>query len=152
MPIRNVVLTAPYGHAGQFGRYGNAADFATDLGNDVEDLRVFVGHYSVDVRDKLRAYSPNNIDPQLRDTMVANTEDVIAHISPSFAKPVETTAEDVDPLTAFLVATTSTELIRAGIRSGSSNQLVRCGVIPSSVPSGLSLDVQGYDPAKCLPR
>ena len=149
MPIRNVLLTAPYGHAGQFGRYGNDPDFATDLSHDLEDLHAFVGHYAVDVRDKLRAYQPGAIDAQLRETMVHNTEDVIAHISPFFAKPVTTTEEDVDAITAFLVATTSTDLIKAGLQSGSSTTLVRCGVIPSSVPSGLSLDTHGYDPAAC---
>lgn len=151
MPIRNALLTAPYGHAGQFGRYGNDPDFETDVINDLEDLRAFVAHYAVDLRDKLRAYKPEGIDPTLRTSMLANTEDIITHISPFFAKPAKTTEEDVDLITAFLIATTSTELVRAGLHSGTSTTAVRCGVIPASVPSGLSLDTQGYDPAKCLP-
>ena len=138
MPVRNIVFTAPYGHAGQFGRYGNDASFDTDLANDIADLREFVGHYAVDARDKLRAYSAAAIDPQLRATVVANTEDVIANISPLFAKPSNTPAEDVDAITAFLVATTSTELLRA-------KTLVRCDAIPTSVPSGLPLDIGDYD-------
>lgn len=138
MPIRNIALTAPYGHAGQFGRYGNAEDFATDLVNDIAGLREFVAYYSIDARDQLRAYSAANVDPELRATVVANTEDIVTHISPFFAKASTTLEEDVDPITAFLVATTSIELLRE-------KKIVRCDAIPTSVPSGLPLDVGAYD-------
>ena len=58
--LRNVELTGPYGHAGQFAT-----------------LRGFVDHYSEsDV--KLANYDVNQIDPLLRGTLLPTTADILA--------------------------------------------------------------------------
>jgi cytochrome c peroxidase len=59
-PLRNVELTGPYGHAGEF-----------------KILRDFIAHYSEsDV--KLRTYDPRQIDPILFGTIVDNLDAVLA--------------------------------------------------------------------------
>jgi cytochrome c peroxidase len=60
-PLRNVELTAPYGHAGEF-----------------VDLRAFIDHYSEsDV--KLMAYDAGQLEPLLRGTVIPNQLEVLAH-------------------------------------------------------------------------
>jgi len=148
-PLRNVVLTAPYGHAGQIGRFGNDVAFGTDVQDDIEDLRAFVAHYAVNPADNLRAYDVTQIEPRLQSSVQDNIEDVIAHIDPLFATGSPIVPADVDILTAFMVAQTSKTLIGAGIQSGVSARFALCGTIPASVPSGLALDADAQDEDGC---
>lgn len=59
-PLRNVELTAPYGHDGA-----------------IVDLRDFVAHYSQSDQ-KLLAYDPSQLEPLLQHTLVPNASAVIA--------------------------------------------------------------------------
>lgn len=151
-PLRNVVLTAPYGHAGEIGRFGNDPDFGVDVQHDIEDLRAFVAHYSVSPTDNLLAYDVSQIEPRLQITLLDNSADVISHIDPLFLHGSPIVPEDVDILTAFMVAQTSKSLIGAGLDSGSSARFALCGVIPASVPSGLPLDADRDDDDDCKPK
>lgn len=139
-PLRNVALTAPYGHAGQIGHFGNEVAFGDDLLNDIEDLRAFVAHYSVNPASNLRAYDVTQIESRLQGSILDNVDDVIAHIDPLFANGSPIVPGDVDILTAFMVAQTSKTLLGAGVDSGVSARFALCGTIPASVPSGLPLD------------
>jgi cytochrome c peroxidase len=86
-PLRNVELSAPYGHAGQFA-----------------ELRDFVDHYSEsDV--KLANYDVRQIDPSLRSTLLSNTTDILATRSGALAGLV-LTQQQIDDLTAYLRALT----------------------------------------------
>lgn len=86
-PLRNVELTAPYGHAGQF-----------------RELRDFVDHYS-DAGAKLRGYDSSQLDPLLQATLLANTEEILATIDPELEGLV-VPPEVADRITAFLRALT----------------------------------------------
>ena len=59
-PLRNVELTAPYGHDGA-----------------VISLRDFIAHYS-ESHDKLLAYDPTQLEPALRGTLVPNAAEILA--------------------------------------------------------------------------
>lgn len=59
-PLRNVELTAPYGHDGA-----------------ITNLREFIAHYSESDK-KLLAYDPLQLDPSLRGTLLPNAADIIA--------------------------------------------------------------------------
>ena len=86
-PLRNVELSAPYGHAGQFA-----------------ELHDFVDHYSEsDV--KLANYDVRQIDPSLRSTLLPNTADVLATRSGALNGLV-LTPQQIDDLTAYLRALT----------------------------------------------
>jgi cytochrome c peroxidase len=148
-PLRNVVLTAPYGHAGQIGRFGNHPSFGTDVRDDLEDLRAFVAHYALDPKQTLREYDISQIESRLQASYLFNTDEVIAHVDPLFANGSPITLEDVDILTAFMVAQTSKALFGAGLESGVSARFALCGAIPLSVPSGLALDVDAADEDDC---
>lgn len=108
-PLRNVELTGPWGHAGQFA-----------------DLAEFIDHYSRN-DEKLRAYSNADIPEELlRGTLVDNKEGVIEGRSPH----IRAAAFDRDfvvRVTAFMRALTDE---RARDLSG---------VIPERVPSGLPI-------------
>lgn len=85
--LRNVELTAPYGHDGAY-----------------TDLRVFVDHYSEsDV--KLRNFSVSSLDPDLQGTLQANAEDILA-TRDTLLNGVVFTDEQVDQVTAFMKALT----------------------------------------------
>jgi cytochrome c peroxidase len=58
-PLRNVELTAPYGHDGA-----------------IVDLRAWVDHYSQSDA-KLRAYNPNQLEPLLRGTLLPTAESIL---------------------------------------------------------------------------
>jgi cytochrome c peroxidase len=106
-PLRNVELTGPYGHAGQFA-----------------DLAAFVDHYSRNA-DKLRAYADADIpEPLLRGTLVDNTDAVIANRSP-FILPAAFDQTFVQQVTAFLRSLTDDRARHLD------------DLIPPSVPSGL---------------
>lgn len=146
-PLRNVALTAPYGHAGEIGRHGNDPDFGRDMRADITDLRAFVQHYSVSPADNLRDYTPTGIDPHF--AVLPNTESIIADIDPLFANGSPIVDADVQPLTAFMFALTSKQLIGAGTTSDSSARFALCYTIPASVPSGLPLDGDPLDEDDC---
>ena len=59
-PLRNVELTAPYGHDGA-----------------ITNLREFIAHYSESDK-KLLAYDPPQLDAALRSTLLPNAADIIA--------------------------------------------------------------------------
>ena len=59
-PLRNVELTAPYGHDGA-----------------ILDLREFIEHYS-ESHLKLRQFDPSRLEPLLRGTLVPNVEGILA--------------------------------------------------------------------------
>lgn len=79
-PLRNVELTAPYGHDGA-----------------VVDLRAFVAHYS-ESDAKLLAYDGGQLEPLLRATVVDNVSAVLAQRDPLLDGVVLT-----DPLVDQLV-------------------------------------------------
>jgi cytochrome c peroxidase len=85
--LRNVELTAPYGHDGAFF-----------------DLREFVAHYSEsDV--KLRAFDGSGLEPALRSTLLRNFDDILATRDPLLDGVV---FDDVtiDEVTEFMKALT----------------------------------------------
>lgn len=59
-PLRNVELTGPYGHAGQF-----------------VNLIDFVSHYS-DSEDKIRNYDPTQLEPALQGTFLDNVNAILS--------------------------------------------------------------------------
>jgi cytochrome c peroxidase len=86
-PLRNVELTAPYGHDGA-----------------IIDLREFVDHYS-NSHEKLLAYDDSQLEPLLRGTVLNNfvgilkTRDILLD-------GVEFDAKTVDEVTEFMKALT----------------------------------------------
>ncbi|MEO8030477.1 MAG: cytochrome c peroxidase [Gemmatimonadota bacterium] len=86
-PLRNVVLTAPYGHDGAF-----------------MSLRDFIAHYSQSDL-KLQAFDPATLEPLLRGTMVANTADILM-TRDTIIRGVVLTDSLVDELTNFMTALT----------------------------------------------
>lgn len=86
-PLRNVELTAPYGHDGALA-----------------ELRAFIDHYS-ESDLKLRAFDPNSLEPLLRGTLVPNVEDILANRD-EILSGVVLPAETVDQLTTFMSALT----------------------------------------------
>ena len=86
-PLRNVELTAPYGHDGA-----------------IMDLRDFVDHYSEsDV--KLRSYDVNQLEALLRPTLRLNWDQILATRDP-LLEGVVFPAEVVDEVTEFMRALT----------------------------------------------
>ncbi len=65
-PLRNVALTGPYGHAGQFV--------------ELEDI---VRHY-LNPEASLNNYDPTQIHPQLQPTVLPTQEAVLRHLDPAF--------------------------------------------------------------------
>ena len=86
-PLRNVELTGPYGHAGQFA-----------------SLRDFVDHYS-ESDLKLRQYDGSQLEPLLRPTLLDNVDAVLA-TRDTIIDGVVLAPEVVDALTAYLNALT----------------------------------------------
>jgi cytochrome c peroxidase len=112
-PLRNVELTAPYGHDGA-----------------IVDLRAFVEHYS-ESDLKLFAYDPSQLESALRGTVLANASEILEHRDPLLEGVVLTTAL-VDQLMDYMSALTdptARELTRNSAR-----------IIPARVPSGLPVD------------
>ena len=109
-PLRNVELTAPYGHAGQFA-----------------DLAAFIDHYSRN-DEKLRAYTSADIpEPLLWATLLDNKEAVIETRSP-FIRPADFDEVFVQKVTAFMMALTDDR----------ARDLLH--LVPESVPSGLPVE------------
>ena len=86
-PLRNVELTGPYGHAGQF-----------------VSLRDFIDHYS-ESGEKLRHYDVAQLEPALRPTLVDNTGTILA-TRDTIIDGVVLAPKVVDALTAYLQALT----------------------------------------------
>jgi cytochrome c peroxidase len=85
--LRNVELTAPYGHDGAF-----------------IDLRDFVDHYS-ESDLKLRNFDINQLEPLLRGTVLPTTEDILATRDPLLTG-VFFPPQVVDEVTEFMKALT----------------------------------------------
>ena len=113
--LRNVELTAPYGHDGAF-----------------LDLRAFIDHYSVSDA-KLAAFltpgdaNSNLLEEVLRGTLLANMADILA-TRDTLLKDVFFTPQVVDEVTEFMKALT--DPAARNLQS----------VVPSRVPSGLPID------------
>jgi cytochrome c peroxidase len=86
-PLRNVELTAPYGHDGTF-----------------PDLRAFVAHYSEsDV--KLRSYDPGVLEPALRGTLLHNFDEILG-TRDTLLNGVVFADSTIDEVTEFMKALT----------------------------------------------
>jgi cytochrome c peroxidase len=86
-PLRNVELTGPYGHAGEF-----------------VSLRDFVSHYSQSDR-KLLGYVVNQLEPALRPTVRPTFAQILARRD-SLLSGVSFPESVIDELTAFMRALT----------------------------------------------
>ena len=86
-PLRNIELTGPYGHAGQF-----------------KELRAFIAHYS-NSDSTLRAYDPSQIDPILYGTLLNNVDAVIAQRD-TLLNGVVIPDSTIDRLTTYMAALT----------------------------------------------
>jgi cytochrome c peroxidase len=86
-PLRNVELTAPYGHDGA-----------------IASLRVFVEHYS-ESDTKLNAFDPGTLEPALRGTLVPNAAAILAQRDTLLAGVV-LSDELVDKLMDYMSALT----------------------------------------------
>jgi len=86
-PLRNVVLSGPFGHDGAFA-----------------DLREFIDHYS-ESEAKLRNFNPLSLEPLLQGTLLANADAVMA-TRDTIINGVVLPAETVDQLTTFMGALT----------------------------------------------
>ena len=86
-PLRNVELTAPFGHDGS-----------------ILDLREFVEHYS-ESHLKLQAFDPARLETLLRGTLLPNATDILATRDP-LLEGVVLTSELVDQLMDYLGALT----------------------------------------------
>ena len=108
-PLRNVELTAPYGHDGAF-----------------TDLREFVAHYSEsDVR--LRNFDASTLGPEFSGTLLHNFDEILATRDP-LLDGVVFDDQTIDDVTEFMKALTDPAAL----------DLSR--LVPSTVPSGLSID------------
>ncbi|HEU4632072.1 MAG TPA: cytochrome c peroxidase [Gemmatimonadaceae bacterium] len=86
-PLRNVELTAPYGHDGA-----------------VTSLRAFIAHYS-ESDLKLRGFDAHDLDPVLGGTLLPNAEEILATRDP-LLDGVVLGDEIVDALVAYMQALT----------------------------------------------
>ena len=86
-PLRNVELTAPYGHDGS-----------------IESLRGFIEHYS-ESDLKLLGFDPMTLEPSLRGTLVANAPDILAQRD-TLLNGVVLTPQLVDQLMDYMSALT----------------------------------------------
>ena len=86
-PLRNIELTAPYGHVGQFAT-----------------LRGFVEHYN-NVDSTLHAYDVTQVDPLLQPTLLQNYGDILA-TRDTLLLSIRLDEEAIDNLVEFLKALT----------------------------------------------
>jgi cytochrome c peroxidase len=94
-PLRNVVLTGPWGHDGAF-----------------TDLRAFIDHYSEsDV--KLRSFTDAHLEPLLRGTMLPTAEEILA-TRDTLLNGVFFPSVVVDEVTAFMSALTDPAALDLG--------------------------------------
>ena len=85
--LRNVELTAPYGHAGQFA-----------------DLFTIVEHYD-GIDDRLLEYDPTQVEAALQGTVLDNFADILANRD-TILIPIEFDEGEAENLTAFLLSMT----------------------------------------------
>ena len=109
-PLRNLGITAPYGHTGA-----------------IAGLREFIEHYS-ESHLKLRAFDPTRLEPLLQTTMVANVEAILA-TRDTILDGVVLPPEIVDQLMAFMDALNDPRAKNLAPR-----------ITPPRVPSGLPVD------------
>lgn len=86
-PLRNVELTAPYGHVGQF-----------------TTLRRFVEHYN-NVDSTLHAYDVTQVDPLLQPTLLDNYDEILV-TRDTLLLPIRLDEATIDNLVEFLKALT----------------------------------------------
>jgi cytochrome c peroxidase len=86
-PLRNVELTAPYGHDGAFF-----------------DLRAFVAHYS-ESDLKLHAFDGSELEPALQGTLLHNFDDILA-TRDTLLNGVFFAEQTIDEVTEFMKALT----------------------------------------------
>ena len=86
-PLRNVELTAPYGHVGQF-----------------TTLRGFVEHYN-NVDSTLHGYDVTQVDPLLQPTLLDNYDEILV-TRDTLLLPIRLDEETIDNLLEFLRALT----------------------------------------------
>jgi len=86
-PLRNVELTAPFGHDGAF-----------------TDLRAFVDHYS-ESHLKLRAFTAGHLEPLLQGTLLPTAEEILKTRDP-LLEGVVFPGQVIDEVTAFMLALT----------------------------------------------
>ena len=86
-PLRNVELTAPYGHVGQF-----------------TTLRGFVEHYN-NVDSTLHAYDVTQVDPLLQPTLLDNYDEILV-TRDTLLLPIRLDEATIDNLLEFLKALT----------------------------------------------
>lgn len=109
--LRNVELTGPYGHAGEFS-----------------DLARFIDHYSQSA-DKLESYGPADIpDPLLQGTLLEENKELIVATRDPLILPVAFDPVFTRQVTAFMLALTDRKAL----------DLSR--FTPHRVPSGLPVD------------
>ena len=108
-PLRNVELTGPYGHDGAIGT-----------------LQAFIEHYS-ESDLKLLAFDPMQLDPELRNTLLPNSADILAQRD-TLLKGVVLTPALVGQLMDYMSALTDD-------RARDLRHLT-----PRRVPSGLPVD------------
>jgi cytochrome c peroxidase len=94
-PLRNVELTAPYGHAGQFVK-----------------LRDFVDHYN-DSEKKLFNYDASQLEPLLQRTVLSNFAEIMTTRS-GLLNGLTFTDAVTDELTTFMLALTDPAARRLG--------------------------------------
>ncbi|MEL6344696.1 MAG: cytochrome c peroxidase [Myxococcota bacterium] len=104
-PLRNVALTAPYGHAGQF----------VDLGD-------FTAHYD-NPRQAFRTYDERQLEEVLWGTQVDNENDVFDNLSP-LMNGINLNGPQIEQIVAFMEAMTDPramdmdDLVPARVPSG----------------------------------
>ena len=99
--------------------YGHAGQYST--------LSSIVGHYR-DVETALNDYNimDHVTNPDLINTQVPNEAEVLANLAPSLTNPIQFSVANV---TAFLESLSAAAALDLS------------GVVPSSVPSGLTIDL-----------
>ncbi|MDX1394479.1 MAG: cytochrome c peroxidase [Gemmatimonadota bacterium] len=103
--LRNVELTAPYGHAGQFA-----------------ELLTIVEHYD-GIDDRLHEYDPTQVEAPLQATVLDNFDDILANRD-TILIPIELDDGEAEKLTEFLRSMTDaaardlTAIIPATVPSG----------------------------------
>ena len=144
-PLRNIELTAPYGHAGQF-----------------DELEDFVRHY-LDPETSLNNYDPTQIHPALQPSVLPTQEAVLRHLSPLLEDP-SFEAQRVDDMMEFMSALTdpnSLDLLHtipasvpSGLPISDDIQVVpenRAGALPIelALPGSLFREYQFQTPEMC---
>ena len=109
-PLRNVSFTGPYGHDGA-----------------IVGLREFIEHYS-ESHIKLMNFDPLTLEPLLRNTLVANAEEILL-TRDEILNGVVLPPEIVDQLMAFMTALDDPRAKNLAQR-----------ITPPRVPSGLPVD------------